>query len=117
MGALFGALRGRCAVAEIARDPLPGAEHTGGDRRLAGAQRPCRLTIGEPQDVDGDERETVILRQGRDAGDDLAGLHGLLGASSRAWVHRFDVVELARGDLRPARSGPALREKGVAQHP
>ncbi len=48
--------RGRAFVRERVREPLPGPVQPGRDRRLADSQRASRLAIGQPDDVDRDER-------------------------------------------------------------
>ncbi len=93
--------------AQRAREPLPPAEQTRRDRRLANAQRARRLTVGEANDVDGDQGGAKIRRQRSDGGESLVLLRRRPGRA------RDDCMS----ELASAGSSVGLRRRLEVQRP
>ena len=51
----------RVPATSVRRHPLARAVQAGGDRRLADAQRAGRLAVGQPDDVDRDQRVAEVV--------------------------------------------------------
>ena len=87
------------------------------DRRLADAERLRRLAVGEPDDVDRDERVAEVIGQRRDRRVQLLGFEPRSGLRGVAVLDQLEVVGQRASSAAGAPAVRRRRHERVAEHP